>query len=138
MRPSAEPRNRCCLTRPRYPFCTLTVERRLRGGELRNLYFGFGSASAGRASNLNAGKPPSKLSDQTADVRGRQWTTLKRHYLSTSTRLKAAVEPTRGPLGRIRVRRASSEKCRRPSTVWAVPADQSEGAQGSSAACIDS
>jgi len=39
----------------------------------------LGSASAGRARDLTAGKPPPKLSDRIADVRGRQWLAISSH-----------------------------------------------------------
>ena len=63
----------------------------------RSLTFRFGSACAGRARDLTAGKLTPKLSYRKADIRGRQWPTR-----SGQSALQVDVSKADGP-----VRRAS-------------------------------
>jgi len=52
-----------------------TYDRRLQGDEFAGTDDGRGSASAGRARNVIAGKLTLNMNDREADVRGGQWTT---------------------------------------------------------------
>jgi hypothetical protein len=53
-------------------FAERHTQRPLCGFQIYRRYVCNGSASAGRARDLTAGKLTSKLSDRIADVRGRQ------------------------------------------------------------------
>ncbi len=59
------------MGQPMFRFCRLQLgQERSVDKVMPNV--AFGSASAGHAPDLTAGKLTSKLSDRTADVRGRQ------------------------------------------------------------------
>ena len=62
-------------------FRAVTVERLLPGSEFGVPSVRIGSACLGRARDLTAGKLTPKLSYRKADIRGRQWTTPRRHSL---------------------------------------------------------
>jgi len=68
-----------CLRRPTLGSSRTACERQLRGDQFGPRSVAEGSASAGQARDLTAGKPTPKLSDPTADGRGRQWPTPTGH-----------------------------------------------------------
>ena len=68
------------------PTSSLRLDERLLSRLDRSFALEFatvcdGSASASRARKLTAGKLTPKLTDRTADARGRQWPTQQRHSL---------------------------------------------------------
>ncbi len=68
------------------------MERPLPAGEFGDVGVTEGMASAVQALDLAAGKPTPELSDRTADVRGRQWSTLQRHSRNRIRRREADTE----------------------------------------------
>lgn len=82
------------------PMAKGTVLGRLLAGDpIGSATGGVGSASAGRVSDLIAGKPTLKLNHRIADVRDRQWSTQTGRQVAGNNRRGAVLASRRQGFG---------------------------------------